>query len=232
MIQKEIFNVNIIIDEIGEINQKVDQLLHPSFWDYFLKLLPALVALISVLIALRIFYLTRNKEFRIKRGEICGEISKCFFQYKMLVNALTYNILNIQVNKKYIEVLSDEEYISENYTHFGEESPNIEIYQIGLKDSKQRVEELRKELHETRRDLAKHFGQYKFYISKPEKNKFNLAVKKFNQFKYATFDYSNCFSEEDVYSKTKIYSKGIRVKLLELYKPGIDAIEKHLSLYN
>jgi hypothetical protein len=221
-----------LAEQYADIQKKLGELSGTSSSDTALKWVTLIVTSVSVFIGLRIFYLTRSKEFTVKRGDICGEIFKCFFDYKTTVMGLAESMMYLEANKKFLELLLDEEYILFNYTQYQEDAPEALTYQNAIRAGNENVKLYKDKIREIRKDLAKHFGQYKFYITKGEKEKFNTCIELFNKFRFPSFRFTECKSETEVKTKLVEYTKEYPKMVRKLYKPGVDVVEAHLEEFN
>lgn len=147
-----------LADALETLNQ------HNSY-DLYVRAGTVLITALSILIAFRLFYLNKKKEFHIKKSEIVGEIYARIHEFKRLKIIVMEHgmrnkaLLTFFLKKTGNTPLTDDIIlrVKINFGIFREDDQNIKA---------QKSEE---ELNTLRRELQKYIGQYRYFVGESEK---------------------------------------------------------------
>lgn len=211
--------------ENAQIAESLETLNRHNSIDLYVRAGTVLIAAISVLVAFRLFYLNRNKEFRIKRSEIAGEIYSCFFDYKRL---------RLQIAEKQM-LQSTYAACLINLDGDDNEEKRNEIKKILRIDTENNysteVEKLENDIDKIRKDLQKYIGQYRFYVSKAEKAALKFHSNTFNETEYIQI-FDNDESNTEIFKSfdQQIFDK--TEELRELLDKQYEALETIIDDYS
>lgn len=142
------------------LQQSLETLNSHNSWDIWVRGTTVVIALVSAVIAIILFYMNRNKDFKIKKAEIAGEIYGSIFEFKRRKILWLGNIMKYNAYVSALILAKDEAKSTSLGISFGIGVPNDPI---------NKVDEYKADLDKTTKELLNKIGQYRFYVSKGEK---------------------------------------------------------------
>lgn len=154
-------NIMTIDAQYHTLQNSLQTLNSHNSWDIWVRASTVMIALISAIIAIRLFYMNRNKDFHIKKAELAGEIYGSIFEFKRLKLVLFKAELMSFVHTMAI--------VSEGITDDKRKYLD-KLFGIVMPDDPiNKTTELNTELNIVRMNLLNKIGQYRFYVDKAEK---------------------------------------------------------------
>jgi hypothetical protein len=176
-----------------------------------------------------ILYLwTRNKEFRIKRAEICGDITQAIYEYKQCIFKDARVKIHYYANVKIIEIIEAEDFYSD-MEEIEIENFNASIY-YDIRDSlKKKIKTENEKQIKLKERFYKHFSTYKHYLVNFPKDDFNKLTTTFLKLKPISYSYDEQWSIDAVNMKRNEYLENCNKDLTEKYKVHIERIENFID---
>lgn len=171
------------------------------------------------LVGFVLFLLNRNKEYKVKKSDVCGDIYACLEELKAANSGwVTAHINQIGFTRNW-NLSQDGDFTNE------ERAIVAKIYQDSVDDVEKEVEKK----NTVMKNLRKYIGIYRFYLSKEKKSELDKLMEPFTTWWSLNYDFSDINTIDEVTSKLEeiiaTYNREQTPIDLQRYKAIIDFID-------
>jgi hypothetical protein len=197
-------NDSLLINRLDTISKQLASIQHDTMSTDASETVKTIALIISpFLVGFILFLLNRNKEYKFKKSDLCGEIYACLEELKMANGGWVTAHINFLGFSRSHNLL-DEINVSEN-----DRTVIEKVYQISVKDQREEIEKMNVVI----KNLRKYIGVYRFYLTNDKKQELDKLMEPFAIRWSLNYDFSDMNTLEEVNNKLdEITATYIRVQ--------------------
>jgi hypothetical protein len=180
---------NDISSQYEQLATALETLNQHNSYDIYVRAGTVIIAFISVIVAFRLFYLNKNKDFRVKKAEIAGDIYSRYFDFRKAFLAVLKAELEDTAHSKLSFDSATESRINAITSVFTG---------IDKKFYERENTHLHSELELKRQELLRYIGQVRFYVSDDERKALKFHTINFQFEPWLAYNFDKVPSSEDL----------------------------------